>query len=424
MKTRISINGDKFYINGSPSYSEIPNANPASLGLLWNQRAIQGVFDDKTDRRRFNQFKAGVFDPQRNTDDLIASLRQWHAYGMRAITVGFQGGWPVGAVNVEDIDNNPFSVNGRSLDAEYARRMDSIISAADELGMVVIVSLLYWAQSRAFPDGRAAAEAVRTGARFIKNGGYTNVILEVANEYNISPFQNHPLIYSAQGMAQLIKIAREESGGVLVGCSGGGGMADREVVEESDIALVHGNGLSRGELYDFLLKVKRWAGGKPVICNEDSPCCTRVDVALETGTSWGYYNNYTKQIPPADFGVTDGEDLFFARRVARAVGIPVGELPAEEQFYLQGLEEYNEFNGMRAVRLACEFPEQVDYVDFYVDGQKIYRSYDEPFYVERETTWLATPHKTPRREREWEAVVRLADGGSIVKRATEPQSHR
>ncbi|MCL2058975.1 MAG: glycoside hydrolase family 5 protein [Oscillospiraceae bacterium] len=418
MKTHLSIKGDSFLINGAPTYSEVPGANPASLGLLWNQRVVQGVFDDRKDRSRFNQFKMKVFDPQKNTENLIASLPAWHAYGLRAITVCFQGGWPVGALNVEDIDNNPFSKDGLTLDAAYAKRMDSIIRAADELGMVVIVTFLYWAQTREFTDGRAVANAVRTGARFLKEGGYTNVIVEVANEYNINPFRRHPLVFTAQGMAQLIKIAREESGGMPVGCSGGGGMADREVVEESDVAIVHGNGLTRGQYYDFINKVKGWAGGKPVLCNEDSPCCTRVDVGLETHTSWGYYNNYTKQIPPADFGVTCGEDVFFARRVARAVGIPVDELPHDERFYLQGLEDHTVFSGMRVVRLACEFPEKVSYVDFYEGGKRIYRSYDEPFFVNRETTWTGTPRAAGRGAQQWEAIVTLTDGNTVKKSTT------
>jgi hypothetical protein len=221
-------------------------------------------------------------------------------------------------------------------------------------------------------------------------------------------------------MAQLIKIAREASGGALVGCSGGGGMADKEVIEESDVAIIHGNGLSRGEYYDFINKIKRWAAGKPVICNEDSPCCTRVDIGLETRTSWGYYNNYTKQIPPADYGVTPGEDLYFARRVARAVGIPVADLSSDAQYYLQGLEEHTAFNGMRAVRLACEFPEKVDYVDFYLEGKKIYRSYDEPFFVDRQSTWLAAPRAAAPGERVWEARIMLADGTIITKSAVVP----
>ena len=416
MKTNLSIKGRQFYINNKPIYSEIAGANPASLGLLWDQRVIQGVFDDKTDRTRFNLFKDKIFDAERNTDNLIAALPDWYAYGMRAVTVGFQGGWPVKCVDVKEIENNPFGADGLNLDEKYAHRMDKIIRAADELGMVVIVSLLYWAQCNRLKDGRSVLHAVRTGAEFLR--GYTNVILEIANEYNIQPFSPHPIVYSPEGMAVLIQTAREYSGGLPVGSSGGGGMADREVIEESDVAIIHGNGLTRGEYYDFINRTKKWAGEKPVLCNEDSPCCTRVDVGLETYTSWGYYNNFTKQIPPADYAVTQGEDLYFARRIARAVGIALEELPLEQQFYLQGLEDWTAFHGKRVIRLAAEFPESVDYVDFYLDGEKIYRSYDEPFYLHRETTWLAEPvNADDNKDKEWKAVIRLCDGRIIEKTA-------
>ena len=416
MKTNLSIKGKNFYINDKPVYDEIPGANPESLGLLWNQRVIQGVFDDKTDRTRFNLFRDKIFDPERNTDNLIAALPEWYAYGMRAITVGFQGGWPVKCVDVRDIENNPFGSDGLSLDDAYANRMDKIIRAADELGMIVIVSLLYWAQCNRIKDGRSVVNAVKTGAKFLRDGGYTNVILEVANEHDIDSFNKHSIVHSSEGMAMLIKTAREYSGGMPVGSSGGGGMANREVVEESDVAIIHGNGLTRGEYYDFINRVKDWAGDKPVLCNEDSPCCTRVDVGLETYTSWGYYNNFTKQIPPADYGITPGEDLYFARRIARAVGIPLEELPFEAQFYLQGLEDWTAFHGKRAVRLAAEFPEAVDYVDFYLNDEKIYRSYDEPFFLKRETTWLCEPWTiNPGDKEEWKAVVKLCDGKTIEK---------
>ena len=415
MKTKVSVQGDKFLINGKLVYSEIATARPESLGLLWNQRVIQGVFDDKKDRTRFNLLKQGVFEPEKNTDNLIASLPEWYDYGMRAITVGFQGGWPVGCVDVADIENNPFGEDGTSLDSAYAARMDRIIKAADEIGMVVIVSFLYWAQCNRLKDGRAINNAVKTGCEFLKNGGYTNVIVEVANEYNIPPFEKSQLAYQPQSMAVLIQRAREWSGGMLVGCSGGGAMADKEVIEESDVAIVHGNGATRGQYYDFLRKVQGWANGKPVLCNEDSPCCTRVDVALELGTSWGYYNNYTKQIPPAEHGILPGEDLYFARRIARAVGIPVEDLPFEDQFYLQGLEDWTEFHGKRAIRLAAEFPEEVDYVDFHLNGKKIYRSYDEPFFLDTEFTWLASPRVMKPDEKDWKAVVKLSDGRTVEK---------
>ena len=419
MKTKVSCRGRQIIINGQPVYSEIPGVNPQALGLLMNQRMIQGVFDDRKDRSRFNQFKAKIFDPEVNTDALIKALPQWHAYGLRAVTVGFQGGWPVGCVDVRDIDNNPFASDGLSLDRAYHARMDRIIRAADALGMVVIVSLLYWAQARQLKDGAAVINAIKTGARFIRENQYTNVILEIANEYNIDPFKEHPLIYYPESMAHLIRLARDVSGGVMVGASGGGGMADPEVVRESDIVLIHGNGLSAGEYYDFVRKVIAWAPSQPIVCNEDSPCTTRIDIAMDTGTSWGYYNNYTKQIPPADYSVTPGEDTFFARRMARAIGLNVK--PLQERFHLQGLEPDQAFQGRHAIRLAAEFPEEIIKVDYFRDGQLVYSSYDEPFYCFRESTWLANPWKADPATRLWMAVVHLADGSTVEKQVIYDQ---
>jgi len=415
MKTKVSVKGKQFLINERPVYSEIANVNPASVGLMWNQRVVQGVFDDKTDRTRFNLFKDGVFDPDKNTDNLIAALPEWYSYGMRAITVCFQGGWPVGCVDIRDVDNNPFGLDGTTLDIAYAERMDRIIRACDELGMVVIVCFLYWAQVDRFTDGRAIVNAVKTGSKFLAQKGYTNVIIEIANEYNIPPFDKHPILYYPECMAQLIGLAREYSGGMLVGCSGGGMVADKIVAEESDVVIIHGNSGTRGEYYDFVNTVKQWSKDKPVICNEDSPCFSRVDIGLETYTSWGYYNNYTKQMPPADYGVTPGEDLFFARRIARAVGIPIEELSFEEQFYLQGLEDWSSFHGKRIIRLAAEFPEAINYVDFYRNDERLYRSYDEPFFFRRETTWLAKPYIIQPDDKEWRAVVFLNDGRVVEK---------
>ncbi len=414
MKTTIGTAGAQILINGKPTYSELPRAKPSSQGLLWNQRMIQGVFDDQHDRGRFNQF-GRVFDPDNNTDDLIMSLPSWHACGLRAITVGFQGGWPVHCVDVRTVDNNPFGEDGEQLDPAYARRMDRIIRAANELGMVVIVSFLYWAQALRLRDGRAIAKAVKTAASFLRENSYTNVIIEVANEYNIDLFASHPMIHASEGMACLMEMAREFSGGMPVGASGGGGMVDTEVVDASDIVLVHGNGLTRGEYVDFIEKVKKMAGDKPVVCNEDSPCFTRLDIALASGTSWGYYNNYTKQIPPSDHGITPGEDFFFARRMARAVGIPLTDLPREDQFVLQGLEPETVFHGMRAIRLASEWPEAIMKVDFLCDGQRVYTSYDEPFFCWRDTTWLAHSWTVDPAVKKWTAHVCLADGSVVEK---------
>lgn len=408
-KTSIAISGHQFMINGVPVYSDIPGSNPQVHGLLFNQRMIQGVFDDLGHRERYNQLALQTFDPDANTDGLIAALPEWYSYGLRAITVCFQGGWPVGMCDVESIHNNPFGEDGLTLDCAYANRMDRVIRAADEIGMVVIVNILYWAQARRLRDGRAIMNAVRTACRFLKEHGYTNVLIDVANEYDIYGNEPHPLLHTDEGITALIALAQAESG-MLVGSSGTGGKLEKEPALASDFVIIHGNDLSRGKMYDFLLRQKKITPDRPILCNEDSPCCTRVDVCTELGVSWGYYNNYTKQIPPCNWRVTEGEDLFFARRMARTIGLPVKPLEENEQFVLQGLAPEEAFSGgLHTMRLACEYPEKVDYVTFYRNGEKLYTSYDEPFMCYTESTWLGTPMRVQSGDR-FQARIHLTDG--------------
>lgn len=417
-KTNLSVQGEHFYINGRKVYSDIAGTRPEAHGLLMNARFIQGIFDDKADRGRYNRF-GRQFDPERNTDALIAALPEWHAYGLRAFTVGFQGGGPCFTIDNNTIDNNPFGPDGSRLDPAYAGRMDRLIRAADELGMAVIVSYFYPGQVRQLQDARAVLNAVRAASRFLKDGGYTNVIVEVCNEHNIG--RPHPLIYTPEGMVALMEIARSESGGLPVGCSGTGGFIDEEVCKESDVILIHGNGLSRQQFHNNIRQVQKWAPGKPVVCNEDSQAIGNMGVSYRTRTSWGYYNNVTKQEPPCDWGITRGEDLFFAYRMAEGIGLSVPDIPEEERFYLQGLEpEMEAAGGQRWIRLASLYPETIDYVDFYLNGEPVYTNYVEPFSVNFSSNWRQQAWITRPEDREWKAVIHLKNGEVLERTAVVP----
>ena len=416
VNTRLAIKGQDFYINGKLTYSEIENADRDVQGLLMNARFIQGVFDDKIDRSRFNRF-GKIFDPDKNTDDLIAALPEWYNHGLRAFTVGLQGGWPVFTIMVDEIDNNPFGKDGK-LDKAYADRLDRVIRAADSLGIVVIVNILYWAQANHLYDGVAIKNSIKNTASFLRENGYTNVIIDVANEFNIDRWEKHNFIRSPETIQLLINLAREESGGLPVGCSGGGGYFNKKVAEVSDVVLIHGNGLTQGKYYDLIKKTQEIAPDKPILCNEDSPCFTRLDVARLTHTTWGHYDNFTKQEPPCDWGITPGQDTFYARRMARTVGIKMPDLPLEEQFYLQGLEENTEWQGKRWIHLAAEYPERVKFVDFFRNDNFIYRSYDEPFFLFRETTWIQKPWKVTADDREW-AVEIVLNNGEVIRKTVE-----
>jgi hypothetical protein len=415
-KTTIGIENESFLINGKLTYSEIEGSKPGAHGLLMNARFIQGVFDDKASPERFARWGQGTWDAAAHTNNLTAALPEWYGCGLRAFTVGFQGGGPCFTVNNTSVDNNPFGEDGTQLDPDYAERMDGLIRGADEIGMAVIVSYFYGSQARRLTDGKAVRNAVIGASRFLKDGGYTNVLIEVANEMNIGSFNEHAIIQQPEGMSTLIDLARHESGGMAVGCSGGGGYRNREVAEASDYILIHGNGCSRQRYANMVREVKSWNQGKPIVCNEDSQAIGQLEVAFSTRTSWGYYNNMTKQEPPADWSVTKGEDTFFAHRMAGGIGIEVDTIAEEDQYYLQGLESGWSYGGERWVRLASQYPETVDHVDYFVNDALTYTSYDEPFSVNFQTNWRQKGVKSNVGDR-WKAIVYLANGEAIERSA-------
>lgn len=420
--THLSITSEAFLINGKLTYSDIAGSNPNAHGLLMNARFIQGIFDDKADPGRFARWGQDHWDAARHTNDLIAALPEWYRYGLRAFTVGLQGGGPCFTLNNLGIDNNPFGVDGKTFDPAYADRLDKLIRGADAAGMVVIVSYFYGDQARRLRDGRAVRAAVTTASRFLQAGGYTNVMIEVANEYDIPPFQQHPLLYHPEGVATLIDLARQQSGGLPVGCSGKGGSINREIAEASDVILIHGNGCTRQRLYNMIAEVRGWNLNRPIVCNEDSQALGQLEVAYQTRTSWGYYNNMTKQEPPADWSVTAGEDRFFAQRMALGIGIEVSEIPLEEQYYFQGLEVNQSYGGERWLRLAALYPETINYVEFYRNDQRYYTAYDEPFPVHYLSNWRQGGVKLNRGEERWRAVIYLRNG-EIVERSGVTINH-
>ena len=79
-KTNISIENESFLINGKLTYSEINTSKPQAHGLLMNGR--------------FARWGHSEWNAEANTQALVDALPQWHGYGLRAFTVGFQGGAP------------------------------------------------------------------------------------------------------------------------------------------------------------------------------------------------------------------------------------------------------------------------------------------------------------------------------------------
>ncbi len=407
----LSIKGTKFYINGKETYSEISNCPEKMRGTLMNARFIQGIFDVRENREQFDRF-GKKFDPEQNTDDLIKALPEWYAHGMRAFTVGLQGGGPCfTSKEMPLFMNNPYGTDGKTLDEKYANRLLRLISAAQELGMVVIVSLFYMNQYMYLESDEAIRNAVATVSRFLKNSGYQNVIIEIVNEQNLKEFKECPLLYTDDGIIELMELARKKSGGMPVGCSGGGNYFSERIGKASDVVLIHGNGLLYEGVKKMIKRVKEAVPDKPIVMNEDSSLLRNMTACVEEGISWGYYNNISKQEPPADWRILNNEDTFFAYHMAKAVGIEVEE-PAEE-FIFCGLEEKEMFYGHAWPRVACLHEEEIESISYYRNEELVECVTVEPFAVHQQGTWLWHGISDVCPGEMWEAVIAKKNGEMV-----------
>ena len=124
----------------------------------------------------------------------------------------------------------------------------------------------------------------------------------------------------------------------------------------------------------------------------------------------------TKQEPPIVWGITHGEDNFFALRMKEYLTGEKPNLPFEDQFYLQGLEKEMIVDDKRWIRLASLYPETINYVEFFRNGELYEIAYDDPFTINFIYNWVHMPVIGIQSGEEWRAVVTLTDGRKIEKK--------
>jgi hypothetical protein len=113
---------------------------------------------------------------EKSADELLYNLKLYTEYGLNTISVFFMG-------------NRFGDIKGYNEDASlnevYASRMEKIIRACDELGILVLAGCLYWGESRAKWlnwTQQDAERAVENTVRWAKNNDFTNIYFDVDNE--------------------------------------------------------------------------------------------------------------------------------------------------------------------------------------------------------------------------------------------------
>lgn len=285
--TRISIDKDRWHINGQPTY---PNAR--AEGLLMNVRMANAVFEDA---------RLPYLDPERNTDLFIAYIADYVAHGIRAFTISLQGGFP----GYEDAVNTAFRSDG-SLKPHYMERVKRVVEACDKHGAAVILSCFYQRQECRLADEQAVRNGLSQVVYWIKNHGFTNIILEIANEYS-HPGYTFPIFKEPAGQIALIRQVKQQAP-ELITAACKHDKHDRshipdEVAEASDLILTHFN---KTPLHEFAERIRHMRQfGKPVLINEDLKTdqdgAEAAEACVRHGASWGLMTRYVNQLFPFRF---------------------------------------------------------------------------------------------------------------------------
>jgi hypothetical protein len=273
-------------------------------GLLLNSRMVQGIFDDLNPetRTRWN-YPDGPWDAGRNTREFIAAMPEWQRHGLVSFTICLQGGSPEGYSKAQPWRNSAFDENG-NLRPDYMERLELILNRADELGMAPIVSYFYFGQSGRFADDAAVRHATENATDWLLQHRYRNVLVEIANEVNVS---GHPDAIKPPRVHELIELVKSRSSGrvdspaarLLVSTSfGGGAIPTENVVTASDFILLHGNGVSEPErIRQIVDKVRALPAfrGQPILFNEDDhfgfdKTENNFLAALSKRAGWGYFD--------------------------------------------------------------------------------------------------------------------------------------
>jgi CubicO group peptidase (beta-lactamase class C family) len=295
-QTRVSVEKDQWLLNGVVTYR-----GAKAEGRLMNVRMVNAVFEDAN---------RPEFDPEVNTARFVEQIPAYFAHGIRAFTLNFQGGMP----GYEGAVNSALDPDGNLRDA-YLRRVRRVIEACDRHGAVVILGCFYQRQDQVLKDETAVRRAVVNVAQWVKGCGFTNVVIEIANEYGHGGF-DHKLLKTGAGQVELIALAKQVHPDLLVSTSDvRSGVVSQDVARESDFLLVHFNGTKTDDIPACVQALREY--GKPVVCNEDPKAgdagAKAAELCVEAGGSWGLMLEGVNQRYPFTFrGAEDDETVYAA----------------------------------------------------------------------------------------------------------------
>ncbi len=276
---------------------------PEAAGRLMNLRIAQGLFDDEW-------LTEAPFDPEENTNRLIAALDTYREHGILAINVSLQAGNAGYGRECELVPGrlphaklgpakgcltSAFRPDG-SLKEPWLRRLLGLQRELDRRGMILNLMYFYQGQDEVLENAAAIRQAVVNITDWLIDNNCRNVIIEIANEHDVAPYDHDGYIHREIGT--LIQLARSRFAAkkapfvLPVSASTGGTMQVYEGVRQhADLVIIHGRRVAE-------LVADTTVPG-PIYMNEDDNGrdttpenlaleLASFDAVWEAGGSWGY----------------------------------------------------------------------------------------------------------------------------------------
>ena len=337
-QTTVSIEGNAFYINDKPTYEGRNWQGKKIEGLLLNARLVQGIFDDLNEETkvRWKYPDTGEWDAQRNTDEFVSAMEDWHAHGLLSFTINMQGGSPMGYGN-KNWYNSAYHEDGR-LRSDYLQRLTKILDKANELGMIPILGLFYFGQDQNLRDDQAVIQATENTIDWLHEKNYRHILIEVANECDNKAYDRD--IIKADRIHELINLIKSKKNNghrFLVSTSYNGNRIPHEnVISTADFILIHGNGVhDPARILEMVQLTKAVKGYRtmPIMFNEDDHFDFEAETnnflsALSSYASWGYFD-FRKdgeafesgfQSVPVDWKISSKRKRAFFRKMKEVTG--------------------------------------------------------------------------------------------------------
>ena len=263
-------------------------------------------------------FDGSIINVKKNKEEFIKNLGEWKKSGINLVTAGLQGPNPFREYykkarerdKTKDMTFRSSAINSDgSLDKNYLKNLEEIITAANNAGIYVLLNILSTACEDIFEDEYALLSGIFNAADMLLEKNYPNVFVNLTD---VSHTFFKSSVLCGEGLIEILKSVREKiKRGFLLGAgiktfSNIGEKKLSEYIRSSDFIPVYANQAHSRQttknmlekIFFFKEKIREAGEDLPLIVAKGDDLSEKynsygknnLSEAMETGASWCYYD--------------------------------------------------------------------------------------------------------------------------------------